>query len=178
MMTGLRTFLTRFRRDEDGNSSVEFMILFPVYFALLIMSLELSMITLRHTMLERGLDIAVRELRLGTGTAPQHSQIKQIICDNALLISDCSNSLKLEMVPKDIRAFVTLDGNVDCSDKAAPSKPVKAFVPGQQNELMMLRACLKYDPIFPKWDLARALDRDSSGQIAIQSTTAFVQEPL
>lgn len=178
MIDRIRTTFARIWRDEDGNSSVEFIIAFPLYFALLVMSLELSMITLRHTMLERGLDIAVRELRLGTGSAPQHDDIKQIICDNTLVISKCETSLRLEMVPTNIRAFGALDDSVDCTDKSAESNPVKAFVPGQQNELMLLRACLKYDPIFPKWDLARALSTDAAGQISIVSKTAFVQEPL
>ena len=174
----IRQFLSRFVRGEGGNASVEFVVIFPLYLGLLIMSLELSLITLRHTMLERGLDMAVRDVRLGTGTAPTHDAIKERICDEALIISDCENNLRLEMMPTDIRSLTTLGPYAECTDRAAHGDPVLKFTPGQQNQLMFLRACVKYDPLFPTWKLARGLDRDDSGQAMIVSMTAFVQEPL
>ena len=100
---GIRRLMGLARR-EDGNASVEFMIIFPIYFALLAMSVELSMITLRQTLLERGLDMAVRDIRLGTGEFVQsydtdeeneaavedyHDKIKTRICDEAFVIMDC-----------------------------------------------------------------------------------------
>lgn len=178
-MTGhLRKLLSRLWRKEDGNTGVEFMLVFPVYLALLGMSLELSLITLRHTMLERGLDIAVRDIRLGTGTAPTHDEIKQRICDEALIISNCGSNLRLEMMPTDIRALGALNDEADCTDQAQESNPVRQFTPGQQNDLMLMRACVKYDPLFPTWRIGRALDTDASGQAALVSLTTFVQEPL
>ncbi|WP_111733691.1 TadE/TadG family type IV pilus assembly protein [Roseovarius amoyensis] len=170
--------LRRFLSDEDGNASVEFVIVFPLYLALMIMSIELGFVTLRHTLLERGLDIAVREVRLGTGTVPEHDDIKQIICDNALMVVDCEQNLRLEMQPADLRAFNSLDDSVDCTDASEPSKPVRGFTPGQQNQLMLLRACLRFDPLFPDAALGSALETDTSGQSAIVSMTAFVQEPI
>lgn len=170
--------LRRFLGDEGGNASVEFVLVFPLYLALMIMSIELGFVTLRHTLLERGLDIAVREIRLGTGTVPQHDQIKQIICDNALMVRDCEQNLRLEMSPADLRNFSSLDTTVDCTDAAEPAKPVKEFTPGQQNQLMLLRACLRFDPLFPNAALGSALQTNGSGQSAIVSMTAFVQEPI
>lgn len=178
LLHSLPRWFGRLARREDGNATVEFVIIIPVYMALLVMSLELSFITLRHTMLERGLDIAVRDIRLGTGTAPTHDAIKQRICDEAFVISDCVNNIRLEMVPTDMRALTTLGGQVMCTDQEEEGAPVLSFTPGQQNQLMFLRACAKYDPIFPAWQLARAMQRDSSGQIAVVTMSAFVQEPL
>lgn len=180
-------------RDEGGNATVEFVIIVPIYLALLAMSLELSMITLRQTMLERGLDIAVRDVRLGTGEFVQsydtdeeneqavqeyHDKIKRRICDAALILTDCENSLKLEMVRSDMRNLTTLGGDVMCTDREEEGKAAYHMVPGQQNDLMFLRACVKYDPLFPTWHLARSLEKDSSGQLAIVSMSAFVMEPL
>lgn len=170
--------LRRFLREEGGNASVEFVLVFPAYLALMLMSIELGFVTLRHTLLERGLDIAVREVRLGTGTAPQHDEIKDLICQNALMIRDCATTLRLEMRSADIRAFNSLDTTADCTDAAEPTKPVKQFVNGQQNQLMLLRACLRFDPLFPDDALGSALTKDASGQSSIVSMTAFVQEPL
>ncbi len=170
--------MSRLVRGEDGNASVEFMIIVPIYLALMVMSLELSFITLRQTMLERGLDIAVRDIRLGTGTAPTHDAIKTRICQEAYIIPDCENSVRLEMVPTDMRNLTSLGGQAMCTDKEEEGAPVLTFTPGQQNQLMFLRACAKYDPLFPAWHLARAMNQDSSGQIAIVTMSAFVQEPL
>ncbi len=175
---------TRLWRNEDGNASVEFMLAFPIYFSVLMMSLELSFITLRETMLERGLDMAVRDLRLGTGAGIGHEQIKTAICDNALIISDCQSNVMLEMIPTDIRNLGTLGNDVICRDVAAEADPliddpVDIINQGGQNQLMFLRACLTYDPIFPTTELAKSLDTSTgNGMVAITSKSAFVLEPL
>lgn len=192
LMSRLRRRYARLVHREDGNATVEFMFIVPIYMALMVMSVELSMITLRHTMVERGLDIAVRDIRLGTGdftlnqdtqeeqdTAAQnyHDKIKKRICEEVYVINDCENSIKLQMIRSDMRNLVTLDDKVQCADKAEPGNQVLDFNPGQQNDLMFLRACTKYKPIFPTWQLARAL-KDDNGELAIVSMSAFVMEPL
>lgn len=177
-MRRARRVIARLARREDGNATVEFVIIVPIYLALMAMSVELSFITLRQTMLERGLDIAVRDVRLGTGTSPTHDAIKARVCDEAMIIPNCTDSLRLEMIPTDMRALVLLGDEAMCTDKSEEGAPVLTFVAGQQNQLMFLRACAKYDPIFPTWPLARALDRDASRQVAIVTMSAFVQEPL
>jgi len=166
-----------FLRDESGTATVEFVLVVPIYLSMLVMSIELGFVTLRNTLLERGLDMAVRDIRLGTGTAPQHDEIKRLVCENALMIRDCEQNLRLEMRPADIRTYAALDTTVDCTDAAEPSEPVREFTPGQQNELMVLRACLKFDPLFPDAVFGQALTTDASGQAAVVSMTAFVQEP-
>ena len=178
MMGRLRNTLRRFRKQDDGNASVEFVLVFPIYLSMMLMSIELGFITLQHTLLERGLDITVRDIRLGTGTAPQHDDIKESICENALMIRDCQNTLRLEMRSADMRSYASLEDPIDCTDAAEPAKPVKEFTPGQQNELMLLRACLRFEPLFPDDALGSALVKDSSGYSSIVALTAFVQEPL
>lgn len=168
----------RFAREEDGTTTAEFAVVFPLFLALMIASLELSFVTMRHTMLERGLDMAVRDIRLGTGTAPSHEAIKQRICDESFVFNNCEENLRLEMIPTDIRNLGSLSESVMCTDRAETGDPVISFTPGQQNQLMLLRACVKYDPLFPGYALATAMDSDENGQIAIVSMTAFVQEPM
>lgn len=185
--------LASLAHKEDGAISVEFVVIVPIYFALLAMSMELSMITLRQTLLERGLDMAVRDIRLGTGEFVQsyetdaeneaaveryHSKIKKRICDEAFAIADCENNIKLEMVRSDMRNLVQLGGEVMCTDREQTGKAVYRMIPGEQNDLMFLRACIKYDPLFPTWHIARSLKKDGSGQLAIVSMSAFVMEPL
>lgn len=177
MITRFKHTLRRLIRDEGGSASVEFVLVFPVYLSFMLMSIELGFVTMRHTLLERGLDMAVREVRLGTGTAPQHDEIKDLVCDNAIMVLNCKDRLRLEMRPANIFALQTLDTTADCTDKAEPAKPVRTFTPGVANQLMLMRACYKYEPFFPKEFLGSALEKDGSGEASIISMTAFVQEP-
>jgi hypothetical protein len=178
MTRAFRGFLRHFRQDDTGTASLEFVLVAPFFIGIMIFSIEMGFVTMRSTFLERGLDMAVREVRLGTGTAPQHDDIKQIICANTVIINDCENNLRLQMRSADIRNFNGLDAEADCTDEAEPAKPDREFVPGQQNELMLLRACLKFRPLFPAGVLGSKLISDSSGQAALIATTAFVQEPI
>ncbi|WP_294608472.1 TadE/TadG family type IV pilus assembly protein [Roseovarius sp.] len=178
MKRRLTNLLRAFMRDDSGTASMEFVMVVPLFFVLLLFSVELGFVTLRATMLERGLDIAVREIRLGTGTVPTHDETKAIICERAIIITNCAEKLQLEMVPNDLRNYTALSDTPDCTDNTEPTKPVRAFIPGVENQLMVLRACVKFEPIFPNAVLGAALAKDSSGEAAIVATTAFVQEPL
>ncbi|SLN32159.1 TadE-like protein [Roseovarius litorisediminis] len=172
--------LGRFRKSESGTASVEFVLVFPVFLILMMFSIELGFVTLRHTLLERGLDMAARDIRLSTGSNPDptHDSIKADICEYASLLVNCENNLRLEMEPADLRAFNPLSSQVKCTDKSEEVNLITEVTPGAQNQLMLLRACLKYDPLFPKSFLGKALQKDAYGQVAIVSLTAFVQEPL
>lgn len=173
----LRRSFARLWQNEEGSATVEFAIIFPFFISLFLSSVEMGMITLRHAMLERGLDMAVRDIRLSTGAAPQHDKIKDDVCDYAGLIPNCSTSLRLEMVQVDLRNAVSLPKKVDCTDASKPVEPVRSFVNGQENDMMILRACVKFDPIFPTSGLGKQLKTDGAGQAALVAVAAFVQEP-
>lgn len=173
----IRQRARRWLRREDGSATVEFAILFPAFIMIFLSSVELGMITLRHAMLERGMDMAVRNIRLGTGTAPQHDQIKAEICEFAGVIPGCKTTLRLEMVPVNLRNAVSVPTDIDCVDTSEEVQPVRTFVNGQENELMILRACVKFDPIFPTTGLGKQLRTDGAGQAALVVSSAFVQEP-
>jgi Flp pilus assembly pilin Flp len=172
----LRTWLRRFRHDTNGTASVEFVLVFPVFLSFMLMSIEMGFITLRHTLLDRGLDMTVRDIRLGTGADWEHDDIKESVCNNAALIRNCESSLRLEMRKRSIRNYSSLSNEVDCTDRAEESDPVM-FQSGGENDLMVLRACYKFAPFFPDDLLGKLLKKDASGDASIVAITAFVQEP-
>ena len=178
MMNPMKQALARFRGSEDGNASVEFAIIFPVFFVLLMTGIELGLMTLRYAYLERSLDIAVRDVRLSTGEPPTHAELIQTICARASLIDDCSNNLTLEMLPVDPRNWTTLPGTISCTNRAEEVQPVTEFKHGQANQLMIIRACAKFKPLYPSIAFTTALNTDSAGDVPLVATTAFVQEPL
>ncbi|WP_170604395.1 TadE/TadG family type IV pilus assembly protein [Ruegeria arenilitoris] len=176
-MLRLFSALARLCRKEDGNATVEFVIVFPAIMFLVLSGLELAFVTLRHAQLERAVDLTVRDIRLNTGTSPQHDEIKALICDRAIFINNCAANLRLEMIRQDPFATVTVPTDPDCTDLAEVARPVRTFENGLENELMVLRACAKINPVFPTSAMGRALVNEE-GQYALTATTVFVQEPL
>jgi len=170
-------FLRRFLRAEEGSATIEFAITFPAVLFLLLSSVELGFVTLNHAMLERAMDITVRDIRLGTGTAPQHDELKDLICERAGFIKECDVNLRLEMIQIDPRNWSSLPGDPDCTDQSEEVAPVRSFVNGLDNELMILRACAKISPVFPTIGLGENMVKDDAGQYSLVAMAAFVQEP-
>lgn len=165
-------------KREDGNATIEFAILFPLFITVLVSAVEVGFITFRHTMLDRAVDLTVRDIRLGTGSAPQYEDIRNAICERAAIIPDCQNNMKIEMIRMDLRAWTAPPADYDCINHAEEVQPVRTFVNGMQNEMMLLRICAMFEPLFPLGGLGRDLKNSSdTGYTAMISSTAFVQEP-
>lgn len=180
MITPIKTMLRRFRKDENGAAiMIEFVIFVPLIFSCFLMAVEMSIYSMRHMFLDRGLDIAVRHIRLNTNTTITHSQIKTMICDSAGFLDDCENTLRLEMAPLDPRQFAAFDQTADCIDVSQPVKDPRGFDLGREHQLMILRACHVFKPVFPSTGLGYQLAQDSNlgGNARMVSTAAFVQEP-
>lgn len=169
--------LRRFHRDEGGNATIEFVIMFPLFIFLTLAGIEMGIVTIRQSTLERAVDLTVRDIRLGTGTAPQHNDIKNLICDRAAMVPDCRSNLRLEMISVDPENFSPPPTTPDCTDASQQVNPVRQFKNGMDNELMILRACAKFKPYFPLSGVGRELDKDNAGYAAVTVTSAFVQEP-
>lgn len=180
-MTGFRSLrlLRNFRRNEEGSITVEFVIFFPLLLLILLTTIELGLIQMRGSMLERALDLTVRELRLGTGATVQHDDIRDDVCSRAGFIDDCETQLRLELVQVDPFNWSDIDPTPDCvnSTTVADINPVRSFENGQSNELMFVRACLKFNPFLPTWGLGAAMPKDADGRIKLYAASAFVQEP-
>lgn len=173
----LKHVLTRFRKDEDGSSTIEFSLYFTVFFFILAASVEMGYMNLRHALLERGLDLATREIRLNTGNIPTYEEVRAKICEEAVIVDNCTQNLRLEMVEVDPRNFAAIPPTADCQNAEEEPHPVRNFVPGQDNQLMLMRACLKYKPAMPGTSFGLALQKDEQGYTQMVATSAFVQEP-
>lgn len=178
MIIRIPKFLRRFRRQEDGSAIViEFVIFIPILFTAFLMATELGIYSMRQMFLDRGLDVAVRYIRLNTNTVITHKKVKDLICANAGFLEDCDETLRLELVPTNMRTFGALNNNIDCVDTSAPIQPVRGFTLGQAQQLMMLRACVKYKPVFATSGIGRHVSKDGTGRARMTSIAAFVQEP-
>lgn len=179
MFSMIKQRLARFRSEQDGSQMVEFVAVLPLYFFFLFWGVEVGLGTLKNTELERALDLTVRDIRLGTGANFQHDDIKDAICDRMAIVKECSKNLQLEMIQADLRNWSAPPNDANCIDHAEESNPVRAFQNGGDNQLMILRACLKYKPVLPWTDMAKIMETngDSSGYSRMVASSAFVQEP-
>ncbi|MFK7869901.1 MAG: TadE/TadG family type IV pilus assembly protein [Roseobacter sp.] len=182
MMARLAQRLNRFMGREDGSMTIEFVIIVPAIFTLFLASVEFGIYSMRQMFLDRGLDVTVRTIRLNTATVYTHDTVKQMICDNAGFLNtglnnNCDSTMRLEMLPMDLRAYTPLANNIDCVDLSQPVNPPRNFVNGSEHALMVIRACVKFDPVFATTGIGAQFPKDGAGKAVMYSMSAFVQEP-
>lgn len=175
MIRNLSKLFKGFAKDEQGSMVVPFALWTPVFLGLILSTIELGTVTIRHTALERALDETVREVRLGTISS--HDAIKQSVCDKAAVLPDCMNTMHLEMLPLDLRDWTPPVDSADCRDVSEEVTPNRNFTNGGDMNVMFLRACFKYRPITPAGTLSSSLGKDAEGLTGLVSTAAYVQEP-
>lgn len=173
----LTQLFTRFRQDEEGSTTVEFSVYFTIFFFILAAAVEMGYMNLRHALLERGVDLATREIRLNTGDVPTYEEVRAIICEEAVIVSGCTDNLRLEMIQVDPRNFTAIPPSADCINAEEEPRPVRNFQSGLDNQMMLMRACLKYKPAMPTTSFGLALQKDAQGYAQMVVTSSFVQEP-
>jgi Flp pilus assembly protein TadG len=173
----MQRLLNRFFQREDGTATIEFVIVFPLVMIVFMSVFEAAVLTTRYTMMERALDLTVRGLRLTTGTAPTHAQVRDKICEYTNMIENCSTSLIVELTPIQKPTFNLPATDAPCVDRAATSPPLVTLTHGVANQLMLIRACAVVDPMFPLTGLGLSLTKDASGGVQMIAVSAYVGEP-
>jgi TadE-like protein len=192
-MRFFRALAKRFRRDENGAVTVEFVILFPFYIFLFCSAFEVGMYLLRQILLDRGLDETVRNLRLGVypaswATIPTRDNVRLTVCDNTPIIADCSSQLNLELIDiNDFRAsrnseFTKANSQIECRNRGVANfVPSSDWNPGSRNHIIVIRACWFYKPFFNAFTIAQLAPlkalQDSKGGVPVFATSAFAVEP-
>lgn len=166
-------------RSEDGNASVEFVVVVPVFILLFCAVFELGLTTIRITVLEHALDETMRDIRLSTGTTITHDQIRDRICEHGGPLGACQESLKVEMRVIDRLSFELPPVRATCIDKAEDAEPVVTTVAnGADSDLMFIRVCYTIDPFFESFGLSGMLKVDSEGNMQLVASSIFAQEPV
>lgn len=171
-------FGRRLAASEEGSATVEFVLMFPLFMLLMLSSIELGITMTRYMMLERGIDQAVRQVRLGAGRSVGPDDLRRMICDHAAIVPDCMNQVKLEMIREDLNAWRDPDPTPDCVDRGEEVTPNRTFQNGTDHELLVLRVCALFDPWFPTTGLGHKLSEGGTKPYALVSSSAFVMEPL
>ena len=168
-----------FIRSERGTASLEFVILFPLYMFILLAAIEVGIYMTRHVMLDRGVDLAVRELRIGTENPPTFEEFKTMICDNTFIIQDCEDVVQVQLTPVNMTTWAGIDGPALCRDVSSTIDPFDQteYSVGTNNELMMIQVCALLKPILPTTYIGLGMSYVDGQNYAMVITTAFVNEP-
>ncbi|WP_333815300.1 TadE/TadG family type IV pilus assembly protein [Tabrizicola sp.] len=181
------TRLIQFLRDERGSAIIEFLFVFPTVFTLFTASVESSVYMIRYVMFDRSIDLVVRNLRLGVyGSNLTHKKLKEEICTNGVLgnnITHCMNATKIWMQPINTGTggFGMGSTQAPCIDKPAEIKvgdpPDNSFSAGVDNDIMLIRVCMKEWPMFPTTGISVKMPVQSDGSVAMIVSSTFVNEP-
>jgi len=167
-----------FARRQDGTATVEFAIVFPEFIIIFLSVFEGGLLMSKIVMLDRGLDVTVRAIRLAPGDANiTVDAVKEMICENALILQDCAATIQIEMTVIPADTWTLPDEKADCIDRTSKIAPVVSFSNGKENDIMFIRACVVVDPMFPTSGLGLALTKDASGGVRILASSAFAIEP-
>jgi hypothetical protein len=96
-------------------------------------------------------------------------------------LSDCVTSMKIWMQPINTGNFNMLAPPKTCVDKAQPintdDPPANEFAYGTDNDIMLMRICLKENPMFPTTAISVKMPVEADGSYVMLVTTSFVNEP-
>jgi hypothetical protein len=176
--------LVDFLTDDSGTAPIEFVLVFPIIFLIFTASFESSMYMARQVMLERGLDRTVRGIRLGLFEGMSHEDLKRRICSSGILVGSigtCVNSMKIWMQPVNTGDFAMVAPPKVCVDNAeeinVDEPSADEFAYGGDNDIMLMRICLKETPMFPTTAISVKMPVEPDGTYVLAATTVFVNEP-
>lgn len=181
MINSLKQRITSFGRDQSGLGTIEFVFVVPLFMFLFSLAFEFGIWQTRQTMLDHGLDRAVREVRVGKVAEPNHSDLIDMVCNFAGIIPDCDDQVRLQMFVADVDNIGTqLAGDFECRDRSEPdTEPLLEFVnTGENNQLMILRACALLDPFLPTFGIGRDIAEGNEGFYTLTASASYVLEPI
>lgn len=177
-MTTVMTRLARvFGRSEKGTATVEFVVAVPVILTIFMASFEAGFFMIRSVMLEQAVDMAMRDVRLGHFANVNATTLKTAICDRILMFTNCETDMMIDMRRVTTDTWTLPNEMMGCVNRSENSEPAVEMQIGQQNEMILVRACIMQDAIFPSTGLALELPLDPMGGYALYSKSAYVVEP-
>lgn len=176
MIQRLCQFGREFLRREDGTALPELVMALPCVIFVFFACFETGLAMTRSVLLERSVDIVMRELRLGAYPDPNHALLKAEICAQTMLMPNCTGQIAIEILPISRQTWAMPTDDAPCVDRVQEIDPVTTLTIGQQNAIMLVRVCVIQDAIFPFTGVAMGMKVDDTGYRVVAVST-FVNEP-
>lgn len=165
-----------FGRHQGGAAAVEFALVMPMLFALIFSTFEVGWTMVQTIMLDRALDVTIRALRLGSIANPTQELIRAAVCQEAMVLADCVDTLTVELVPIVNESDYPTDAE-RCVTRGSSVAPVLRFDPGARSQTVFVRACFVVSPLTPGLGMGLAMPKDETGAYRIIAKAAFTNEP-
>ena len=173
--------LKRYAKSDDGAVAMEFAFIAIPFFYIVMAVLETSVVYFAETNLGTSVETASRQIRVGTFGAGLTGDEKktlfiQNVCDNAVMVPDCENNLKV-----DVQVITTFaDANsvssiAACLSGADPDD--FSVTEGTGSALMLVRVCYDWQLITPFMSQVFSYPA-GSGSRTLSSVQAFRNEPF
>ena len=164
-------------RDERGSATIEFVILAPVFIGFFLMAAEAGIFLTRQLMLERAVDIVGREIRLASGRGVDPEDLKERLCESALILPACDDGLTVEITAVDRSTYAMPDRSEICRDRGAATPTRTSDGEQSVNAIRVMRVCYAFEPVLPALGLGLDLVRVGDGTAQITTASAYVLEP-
>ncbi len=166
------------RCEEGGGGVIEFVVMLPLIMFLFMASAEAGIYTARQILLDRAVDLTMRDLGLGNIPNPNHDTIKADICANVPALPECNDNIRVELLPISTTTWNMPTASATCIDRGSAVQPALSFNPGAPNELMLVRVCVVQDAMFPGASIGKGLEEaDGQEGYRLISVSAFVNQP-
>ena len=171
--------LRRLLRSTGGGASVEFVVVFPLFVTIFLSSFEASMVLVRQMMLERALDVVMRDMRLKPEQTFPAAILRRSVCRSARVLPNCDRSLVIEITPVDRATYALPATRVACTDRGTAAVPADDVISGRIDQIVIVRGCYSVKPFFRSSLLGAELVKGgpNEGEYAIVAASAFAQEP-
>ena len=170
-----RSFRHAFIRDEEGATTIEFVLLAAPFFAFLYSLLAIGYIYLNATILEDAAQQAGRKIRTGEVAALDLSKndFKKMVCSGVLVPeATCLSELVVD---------VTSDPDLSQLDTDAPTNngqldsSQETYDPGDANDYVIVKT---YLPLGSMSDLFALLNSGTAPEFILSSVEVFRNEPF
>lgn len=156
----LRRMSTRFWRRRQGTSAVEFALIAPLYFLLLLATLEMALINFSASTLRTGAAEASRLVKTGDAQCLTNVEFVAAMCNGAVFVPDCAARIDLNMW----RFTGGFGGGRDAIDEFADINP---------GDVVLIEATYPWNVLTPWIDQVFA---DEDGDFAYQQGFLFRSE--
>jgi len=158
-----------FRDDTQGASAIEFALIAPVLFYVLLSILEIGVMGMMSTNLDNAVIEASRRIRTGRSDAPSSaSTFEDLVCGTmGGSLADCRNRLVVS-----VQKYSSFSG----AGAAAAAEPGGQFDKGRQNDIIVVKANYNWPLMTPF--VATAYGRSGPMSVILSSRFAFKNEPF
>lgn len=184
-MTGIRSrignaaarLLRRLRRDSrKGSAAVEFAVIAPVFFILLMGIIENGILYFAGASLQYATDNAARYVRTGQAQTSNmtQAQFRTMICSDISPLLPCDSNLQIDMQAYTGYGAANFATATDASGNLKTS--LNNYQPGTACNVVLVRAFYKWQVLTPV--LSTFLTNVTGGYHLVTATAAFRNEPF